>query len=267
MQALQVPGIDIDDYQSAIFSVGNNLLELMAQIPNRLSILVHDEIFGLCSTFSYDISQYIYGDIKKIFGDEHNVIGPGINTEFDRDRYNWILDPIDSAVNAVNRLPGYGANVGLYNPNGDIIMGLVVSPWSQNYWAAMKYVTIYQNNHAGFEKRYQKSNAKRALYISKGEFNTEVPQMENLGGSSIADAISCSPSVAFSSMLLGQNANLIGAYCRKYRCLPGLLILSELSYQSLGLDLKPVELKFDGLDTVIPFAVANINSEEIENRD
>ncbi len=76
------------------------------------------------------------------------------------DKYFWVIDPIDGTKNFLRGVPTWATLIGLANPDGEIVLGVVSSPALFRRWHAALGHGAFVSLNRGAEKRIHVSSVK-----------------------------------------------------------------------------------------------------------
>jgi histidinol-phosphatase len=83
------------------------------------------------------VESAIRNEISKVRGDDL-VVGEEFGSPDSlAGKYYWVIDPIDGTKNYLRGVPTWATLIGLVNPNGEVIVGVVSAPaLARRWWAA-----------------------------------------------------------------------------------------------------------------------------------
>ena len=98
-----------------------------------------------------DLVSYVDKEVeKRLVSELKNYLPSGFiaeegTGEQQENGYNWIIDPLDGTTNFIHGLPHYSTSIALQNPTGELLLGVVHEPNSNECFHAIKGEKAYCN--------------------------------------------------------------------------------------------------------------------------
>ena len=89
------------------------------------------------------------------------VVGEEFGTpDLTGDKYYWVIDPIDGTKNFLRGIPTWATLIGLCNPQGEVVVGMVSAPALYRRWFASLGGGAFVSENGGVPKRIQVSKVR-----------------------------------------------------------------------------------------------------------
>ena len=89
------------------------------------------------------------------------VVGEEFGTpDLSGDKYYWVIDPIDGTKNFLRGIPTWATLIGLCNPDGAVVVGLVSAPALYRRWFASLGGGAFVSENGGEPKRIEVSKVR-----------------------------------------------------------------------------------------------------------
>jgi len=89
------------------------------------------------------------------------VVGEEFGTpDLSGDKYYWVIDPIDGTKNFLRGIPTWATLIGLCNPDGAVVVGVVSAPVLYRRWFASLGGGAYVSENGGEPKRIEVSKVR-----------------------------------------------------------------------------------------------------------
>lgn len=89
------------------------------------------------------------------------VVGEEFGTpDLSGNNYYWVIDPIDGTKNFLRGIPTWATLIGLCNPTGEVVVGVVSSPALYRRWFASFGGGAYVSENGGTPKRIEVSKVR-----------------------------------------------------------------------------------------------------------
>src|ERR1035437_9956510 len=89
------------------------------------------------------------------------VVGEEFGTpDLTGDKYYWVIDPIDGTKNFLRGIPTWATLIGLCNPQGEVVVGLVSAPALYRRWFASLGGGAFVSENSGTPKQIEVSKVR-----------------------------------------------------------------------------------------------------------
>ena len=89
------------------------------------------------------------------------IVGEEFGTpQLDADKYYWVIDPIDGTKNFLRGIPTWATLIGLCNPQGEVVVGVVSAPALYRRWFAALGSGAFISENGGTPKQIKVSQVR-----------------------------------------------------------------------------------------------------------